>query len=436
MAADSRTRNQLAVIGALLIDPDSCLPLIRKELQAEDFSEPLCRAAFCAACGLADSGAVVDAVTIGENAAKLSGRADAASALYEMMLTTPTAANVEAYIDLVRQDARRAGLRSIAEMALLAVDTGDDPGEIHAELVRRLGETRREVKTKSSMDVMGHYADYYTEVAAAPDKAYCRTGFPSLDRVFGGGMFRGGVYIVGARPGMGKTTFAINIAENIARRGKRVLFFSMEMSETQIAAKRLAWQTGYNYTALMNGSISEGNMGNIAQGCQVLADEPFELCDSSALTVDGIAAVVAQHSDVECVIIDYLGLIRADNPQKTKYEAVSDISAALKAFAKASGIPLLVLAQLNRENLKRGNKSKAPQLQDLRDSGAIEQDADCVILLHRPNYYEGQSYDSEEIELYIPKNRHGICDAVTMMWKGSNGRISERPSWITGDGEE
>ena len=285
----------------------------------------------------------------------------------------------------------------------------------------------------SSEEAAEAWQEHYDKVCNNPDYAYCRTGFPLLDKKLGGGMFKQGLYIVGARPGMGKTTLGINIADNIAKAGKLVLFISLEMSRTQIMSKRIAREGGINYTLLMAGGLSDNGKQAAQDAVEVLKGRPFLLTDKSGLTAADIGQMARQVSGLGAVVIDYFGLIKAteEDAPKPRYEQMTDISADLKALAKRLKIPMLVLCQLNRENMNRG-KDKSPTLSDLRDTGAIEQDADAVILLHRPEYYSDETKtanyappERENINLIVAKNRHGETGTVTMQWRGRTGEIHE-----------
>ena len=235
--------------------------------------------------------------------------------------------------------------------------------------------------------MVSEWSSYYEQVVSNPGFAFCKTGFSALDKTLGGGMFRQGMYVVGARPGMGKTTLGINIAENIAKRGECVLLVSIEMSRTQVMAKRIAKEGGISYTKLMTGGLSETGGEMAGKVAQRLAERPFYLIDKSKVTVIDVGRAARQIEGLTAIVVDYLGLVKPEETKtnKPRYEEMTDISADIKALAKLLKIPVLVLCQLNRENANSADKR--PQLQHLRDSGAIEQDADGVILLHRPEYY-------------------------------------------------
>ena len=409
------------------------LEVIEATLTSADFEDDFCRAAYLAAMTLRDDKKPIDAVLIGEELKKQTGE-DATGWLVELMQTTPTAANVEAYCRLVKESANKRRLARIAEAINDGAGSRFSWQDVANEAVEQIGEIASGVSgdVVSSLDMASGWLEYYDKVVKNPDFAFCKSGYSSLDRMLGGGMFRKGMYIIGARPGMGKTTLGINIAENIAKSGKEVLFVSMEMDKIQIMAKRIAITGGISYTKLMGGKLCDAGAAEAIETADMLSERPFKLVDKSKMTVVDIGRLARQLKDVSAVVVDYLGLIKSEDVKsnKPRYEEMTEISADLKALAKLLGIPIIVLCQLNRENAS--TTDKRPQLQHLRDSGAIEQDADGVILLHRPEYYSKDKLDDgyvppdvEAIELIVAKNRHGETGLVKLSWRGVTGQIRE-----------
>ena len=209
---------------------------------------------------------------------------------------------------------------------------------------------------------------------------------------------------------MGKTTFALQIADNIAKAVGAVLFVSLEMSLEQLQAKRIARLTGIPSDDVLLGDEEHLDFDKIVSASNILKGLPVYISRRPAATVAQIRHMAKSIPGVQCVVVDYLGKITPADKRASRYEAVTDISGALKTLAVELGVPVLALAQLNRENT--GRSDKRPQLSDLRDSGAIEQDADSVIMLHREDYYEMAeasmaANESVELEIIVRKNRHG-----------------------------
>ena len=423
--------SERAVIGSLLLDEKCAVEIDRSGLSADDFANENLRLAFEVIEDLRRERKPLDPILVANEMEKRRP-GDHQAVLRDAMIETTTAANAGLYCRDVRDNANRRKLVDALSDASSAAVFGDwrsEAGKVLA-LLQNLNDQESDIL--SGEDLAESFLNYYKVTKINRENAYCQTGFSDLDYRLGGGMFRSEVYIVGARPGMGKTTLGINIAQNIVNRGKAVLFISLEMSAQQIQAKRIALETGIRYTNLMTGRISQDEEDKMRDWIDGSRDKPFFLTTRS-ITVGEIARKARQIENLGCVIVDYIGLITCseESRQKPRYEQMTEISAALKATAKDLNIPILALCQLNRENTTR--QEKRPTMADLRDSGAIEQDAGAIILLHRPDYYapskEKQQEDEpvpelEEIELNVAKNRHAEPGLVTMWWHGNVGRIS------------
>lgn len=420
--------DEAAVIGSILIDKDSIAEVDKVGLCADDFGNEVYRTMFQIIDSKRQAGEQFnDLVLLAEEMAKLKPGFDWYDIIHGLLVFTTTAANAPLYCQSVKDNANR---RRFVEMLAEAAETanyGDWRATADAffEELHALKGYDNDIIPGSMLS--DQFLDYYEQTKKDPDSAYCKTGFFDLDRQLGGGMFRSEVYIIGARPGMGKTTLGINIAQNIVNRGGSVLFISLEMSAPQIEAKRISLETKIRYTDLMAGRISPEQEFQLYDWIADNKSRPFYLA-TKPMTVGEIGRKARQIGNVSCIIIDYMGLISCsdDSRQKPRYEQLTEISAALKATAKALNIPILALCQLNRESTTRSDKRST--MADLRDSGAIEQDAGAIILLHRPDYYtnkeSGEAPEVEEIELNVAKNRHAEPGIVRMWWHGNIGRIS------------
>jgi replicative DNA helicase len=223
---------------------------------------------------------------------------------------------------------------------------------------------------------------------------------------------------------MGKTTFALAVAENMAEQGP-VLFVSLEMSNAQIAAKRVARESGLSATTLLMGKPTDVERQRANEAVEKLKKSQMHVNRKTYATVADIASMARKIKGIRCIVIDYFGLIRPETQAKSRYEAYTDISWKLKSLARQLDIPILCLAQLNRENM--GRKGNKPALSDLRDTGALEQDADGVLFLHREDYYEDADvkqldpWEPVPLEIIVAKNRHGgtgVCEAAFYMGAG------------------
>ena len=415
-----------SVIGSILID-STCFASVRDSLLPSDFSSDLNRAVWVTVCEMSVRGDTIDPVTIHGEMVK-TGRDIPELVRYfaELMDRTPTAANVAEYARLVKDAAVRDRIAELADRASDEARLTGDLAAVEQSVSEALETIRSSAKSQTvdSAAAVESFCAWLDAVRADPECAVVRSGFASLDRQLGGGFFKSGLYVVGARPGMGKTSVAVNLAEYIGA-SRRVLFISLEMERNQVTAKRIALQSGISYNALMTGRLTDEDEKVLPIALQKVESRAVDVVDEDVGTVADLAALVTARSDYDIVFVDYLGILTPsqEDAQKPRYEQITNISRDLKALAKRSHIPIVVLAQLNRENTKTANKR--PTLTDLRDSGAIEQDADGVIMLHRKSYYEDEKPKQEDIELIVAKNRHGSCGTVTFLWDAPTGRIFE-----------
>lgn len=413
-------------------DPDT-LADVEQILTIADFESEICKEAYETVLSMRDDGKPFDMILVRAEMKRRTGE-DTTQFILECLDMAPTTANVKLYCQEVKRDANDRRAARIGREIDRAVFDGAGAEQIVELTQSKIDEIKQSANCEvaDSRSSVSRFRDYYKKVKASPDMAFCKTGYSSLNRRLGGGMFNGGMYIVGARPGMGKTTLGINIAENIVTAEKPVMFVSLEMTESQIVAKRMSCNAGIPYTNLLTGALSTAAEKEMDTVADVLAERPFNLIAESKISVVDIGRLARKIKGLSAIVVDYFGLISVsdEQQQKPRYEQMTNISADIKALAKLLNIPIMVLCQLNRENTK--STSKRPQLQDLRDSGAIEQDADAVILLHRPEYYSDEKEkpdyvppEIEDIELIIAKNRHAGTGTEKMQWRGKTGEISE-----------
>ena len=423
----AKRNNELAVIGSVLIDSACLVEIDKYGVCLSDFDDPLCKLAFQSVERLRERNEPVDVVLVtAEMNRQEPGYYD--EFVKETFVAAANVANAGLYCKALKDDVCRKRLIDTLDDALNNANYGD-----WRAIADTVFETVQGIKTSDSDVMTGEaladtFLDYFDLVREDPDNAYCRTGFKDVDDQLGGGMFKSEVYVIGARPGMGKTTLGINIAQNIINRGGSVLFVSLEMTAQQIQAKRISLETNIRYTEIMAGRITADEERTMRSWLNKNHSAPFYLI-TKPVTVGEISRHARRIENLTCVIIDYIGLVSCadESRNKPRYEQMTEISASIKAMAKMLGVPVLALSQLNRENTQRSDKR--PTMADLRDSGAIEQDAGAIILLHRPDYYESKDTNEprpemELIELNISKNRHAEPGLVKMWWNGNYGRIS------------
>lgn len=405
-----RLNAENAVAGSILID-QRAFGAVSDMLSPDSFQSELCRLIFQAAQGLSADGQPIDPVAIGKYIRESGGQISN-NTIVELMDITPTAANVEYYAGIVLDNAKRRGLRLVAERILEDDSTPTDEmlSSVAAD-VTALVESAVGSRCVTSLDMVRSFYDDLVRREAG-HKNFVSSGFPKLDACLGGGFLNGGLYIIAARPGMGKTTVALNMAENFPG---GVLFVSLEMSENQITAKRVARGTGISSSRLLLGNdLKDPEYEKICTATEKLSSSGVSVNRKMGVTVPEIGVMARSVHNLSAVVVDYLGLIQHKGAG-SRYEAVTEISGALKRLAISLNVPVIALAQLNRAAETR--QDKKPCLADLRDSGAIEQDADGVLLLYRQDYYEKQEKPPETwipslIECEVAKNRHAATGKV------------------------
>ncbi len=401
-------RAEAAVVGALLIDP-SVLPGVREQVSPEDFHFERYRTIFRAACQMADAGERLDAVTIGRAAGVDN------NTVIELAEATPTAAYALDYAGMVAQASQLRALGELGrELQEQALSSGADPADLSAGAARRIDEitTRSGGGVMAPADIVVDFLDHRERMDSGKVRVV-RTGLRSVDGVIGG-FLPGSLNVVGARPGVGKTAFGLAVADMIAKRSK-VLFTSLEMGSNELTARRLSAVSGIPYNRLSFGNLDKRAYGQIAEASHTMASRKlFYDCKSRALPE---IALSCQREKPELLVIDYLGLIQPEDPRATEYDRTTKASNDLKRLARRFDVPVLCLCQLNREST--ASNDRRPTLSQLRSSGAIEQDADTVMLLHRPNYYEENKAgagEAQPFEVNIAKNRHGATGTVILSW--------------------
>lgn len=415
-----------SVAGALLIDA-SCYSAVRAIVAPGDFSSAPCGAILRAAGRLIDAGEPVDPVTIQANAARYGDELPS-EYLMQLMEITPTTANVTEHARAVRDASVRRSVLTIAEQLADRARGRETP--IAQLIADGVGQLQQIVATGnrlvvSSEEMVNEYLDYLDRLAegAAP---VVQTGLKPLDKLLGGGMVAEGLYILAARPGVGKTTLGLKIAENVAKRDT-TLFVSLEMSRTQMTSRRLAVQTGIWIPKILNGALKSEELTEVCGAASSIAETRLHINQAPSATVADIALMARSLPGVKLIVVDYLGLIQSESRNESIYERMTTNSAALKRLARSTGAPVLCLAQLNREAEKRSDHR--PQMSDLRDSGAIEQDADGILMMHRPAKYWPQekrpaASEPELLEVEVVKNRHGPTGRINLDFYGVNGRIT------------
>lgn len=414
-----------SLLGAIMIS-DKVLPDVLTILKSSDFYDTKHQLIFGAMVNLYDRHMPIDLVTLTSElrSMKKLNEVGKASYLTELSTYVPTASHAMAYAEIIeRTSMRRRLIRAGTEIAEKAFNEDANVDEL-------IGSAEAELFTVSDKIIKTDYTSMEDLLADALDRIEelhknkgalrgLKTGFRDLDKKTAG-FQKGDLIIVGARPAMGKTTFAQNLTYNIASmNNKGVLFFSMEMASSEIIDRILSDVSGVNNWNIRTGNLSDEEYSKVADAMNELSELPIYIDDTSSMTINEIRnkARRAKHDhDIGIVIIDYLQLIQGSDRYKgNRVQEVTEISRGLKTLARELDVPVVALAQLSRG--VTGREDPRPLLSDLRESGSIEQDADLVLFLHRPDYYKANDDNYEEThitELLIAKHRHGAIGKIEL----------------------
>ena len=423
----SNLEAERAVLGSCLLDRDALVD-VTEFLSPDDFYDLNYRDVYNVILEMTQRSKPVDMLTL---SAELSDRGlleklGGQSFLAAIVDSTPTAANAEYHARIVRDKAVRRRLISAGNaITRMGYEEGKDLSELLEDaerLVFEVSKTRNESNFKSLAEVMKPTFDKIQEAFAREDNSLTGidTGFFGINRLTSG-LQRGALNIIAARPSMGKTALAMNIARNVAVKTKLpVLVFSLEMGAEQLAMRLLSAESRINLQDLFNGTFGNNDWRTLQEAASTLIEAPLYIDDSSVLTTIEMKArsrrFKAKHGELGLIVVDYLQLMSASRTMDNKQNEVAEISRGLKAIARELEVPVIALSQLSRAVESRNEKT--PQLSDLRDSGAIEQDADLVALLYRDSYYakDQDARNDSSASLDIAKNRNGPTDKVPLVF--------------------
>lgn len=406
---------ELAIIGACLINQDSLLQAA--ETLRPDMFTGRNRAIF-AAIQAAES---ADLVLISEEFQKQNKNQSCAAYLAEIANSTVITRLLPQHLDILRKNYSRRKLVA-AGKEIITIAQSDEPPEAmvaRAEsLVYSIGD---DTQGSRIMSICDSVSQEWKNYADAPVQGVA-TGYPALDNALTG-LQPAELVIIAARPSMGKTDLALNIARHTAKLDTKSLIYSLEMSRSALTIRMICAESEVNSQTYRLKALAEFEQSRAYDASSILMDLPIYIDDSPGLTVAEMrtkARRMQREQGLDLIIIDYLQLVRLDDKKKNRNEAVGEAAQGLKNMAKELNIPVVLLSQLSREVEKRN--SKIPQLSDLRDSGEIEQVADVVIFPHRPDYYD-LAKSPGIMELYIAKQRNGPIGKVSLRYTKQYNRI-------------
>nr|WP_243752038.1 replicative DNA helicase [Leucobacter weissii] len=424
-----------SVLGGMLLSKDAVAD-VTGLLRGPDFYVPKHEVVYEAILSLYAQGEPTDAITVTDQLGKTGDlqRAGGAEYLHTVTSIVPTAANASFYAEIV---AEKALLRRLVEAGTRITQMGY-AGE--GEAIDLVNNAQAEIYAVTGADQVDDYVPLSLAVEAAVheiEQAQLHdggmlgvpTGFTELDEKTNG-FAPGQMIIIAARPAMGKSTLALDVARSAAvGAGATTVFFSLEMGRAEIAMRLLAAEASIPMQTLRKGQLDSRDFQKLAATQARVNEAPLFIDDSPNLTLVEIRAKcrrLKQRNDLKMVVIDYLQLLSSGKKSESRQQEVSEFSRALKLLSKELEVPVVALSQLNRASEQRADKM--PAISDLRESGSLEQDADMVILLHRESTYEKDHPRAGEADLILAKQRNGPTGTVTVAFQGHYSRFQDMPS--------
>ena len=412
-----------SVLGSMLID-ERCVPDVIGMLRPEEFYLRQNREIYETIYAMFNFSERIDPVTVLDKMKERGVYDEQRSYDYiaQLLQITPTAANVKQYCAIVHDKALMRDLSTAADEINEMVYDGSGTAQDMLEAAEKKVFSLRRENSGDSLQHIGkvliNVYDRLEELAQSDSTIPgLSTGLHDLDRKISG-LNKSDLLLIAGRPGMGKTSLGLNIALNVAKKyPKTVAFFSLEMSREQLALRLLSNESFLDNQKLVTGQLTDEDWAKLSIASSALSQTDIRVDDNPSITVAEMNAKCRRLDDLGLVLIDYLQLMTAAAPGKTgenRVNVVSEISRALKIMAKELNVPVICLSQLSRANESRTNKR--PMLSDLRESGAIEQDADSVMFIYRDDYYNENSEEKNIAECIVAKNRHGETGTVKLQW--------------------
>ena len=417
--------SERSVLGAMLRSRNAAQIAV-ESLRPDDFYDPANREIFAAMQALADDSRPIDLVTLDEEMTR-RGRLDAVGGtayLIELSQYVPSSSNVEAYIKIVDQKATLRRLIAAAESIIQDSYAGEKENAeilesaekaIYDITMRKGGEELQPIQPVliSTFEKIEQLVKNHGRIEGVP------TGYTELDDLLTG-LHPGELVLVAGRPAMGKTSIGMNFVENAAiRAGKKAAVFSLEMPAEQLAMRMMCTEARVDMQKVRRGAIDDDDWGKLADALVSIGPAKIYVDCTPGITVPEVRSKARRlqlEHGLDLIMIDYLSLMTATGKNGSRQEEVSQISRTLKGLALELGVPVIALQQLSRAPAGRSNHR--PLLSDIRESGAIEQDADVVMFIHREDYYDPETPDKNIAELIIAKQRNGSLGTVKLGWKG------------------
>ena len=411
-----------SVIGAIFLEPQALITA-SEVLMPDDFYRTAHQKIFLTMMNLSDQGKAIDVITVTEELSAKKELEDVGGLSYlaELANAVPTAANIVHYAKIVEE---KALLRRLIRTATKIVEDGYTREDEVEALLSEAEKKMMEVASRKNAGDFKHVKDVLVQTYDNIEQLQSRdgditgitTGFTDLDRITAG-FQRNDLIIVAARPSVGKTAFALNVARNAAIKAKEnVAIFSLEMGADQLVMRMLCAEGNIDAQALRTGSLEDEDWRKLTMAMGSLSNAGIYIDDTPGIRVNEIRSKcrrLAQEHGLGMIMIDYMQLIQGSGkPGENRQQEVSEISRSLKGLARELKVPVIALSQLSRGVEQR--QDKRPMMSDLRESGSIEQDADIVAFLYRDDYYDKESESKDQIEIILAKQRNGPTGTVTL----------------------
>lgn len=423
-----------SILGGMMLSKDAIADVV-ETLRGEDFYKPANETIYDVILDLYARGEPADAVTVA-NALQKAGslaRVGGATYLHTLIASVPTAANAGYYAQIVRE---RAMLRKLVEAGTRIVQMGYDAEGDTDELVNRAQTEIYQVTERRTAEdyvrlgeIMEHTANEIERMGEhGDDTVGVPTGFTEFDDLTNG-LHPGQMIVIAARPGVGKSTLALDMARSAAIAARQcTVIFSLEMGKQELSMRLLSAESGVPLQNLRRGEVSEQDWTTLAAKMSRMHDAPLYIDDSPNMALTEIRAKcrrLKQQHDLQLIVIDYLQLMSSGKRVESRQQEVSEFSRSLKLLAKELEVPVIALSQLNRSSEQRTDKR--PMISDLRESGSIEQDADMVLLIHREDMYDPESPHAGEADIIVAKHRNGPTGEIKVAFQGARSRFANMP---------
>lgn len=423
-----------SILGGMMLSKDAIADVV-ETLRGEDFYKPANETIYDVILDLYARGEPADAVTVA-NALQKAGslaRVGGATYLHTLIASVPTAANAGYYAQIVRE---RAMLRKLVEAGTRIVQMGYDAEGDTDDLVNRAQTEIYQVTERRTAEdyvrlgeIMEHTANEIERMGEhGDDTVGVPTGFTEFDDLTNG-LHPGQMIVIAARPGVGKSTLALDMARSAAIAARQcTVIFSLEMGKQELSMRLLSAESGVPLQNLRRGEVSEQDWTTLAAKMSRMHDAPLYIDDSPNMALTEIRAKcrrLKQQHDLQLIVIDYLQLMSSGKRVESRQQEVSEFSRSLKLLAKELEVPVIALSQLNRSSEQRTDKR--PMISDLRESGSIEQDADMVLLIHREDMYDPESPHAGEADIIVAKHRNGPTGEIKVAFQGARSRFANMP---------